>query len=86
MLKKNRTNSSILEKNGMLNVSTTNGYSHQMNSVGSSSRTYVNRSPHNLQQQSHQPSFQAVPELRRIDDNVIRLPKGPSGPGFMLKR
>lgn len=53
--------------------------------MGSSSRAYATRS--NQQQQQQQLSFQAVPELRRIDDNVIRLPRGPDGTtGFMLKR
>lgn len=69
----------------MSNISNTNGYSSPINSVGSSSRAYATRS--NQQQQQQQLSFQAVPELRRIDDNVIRLPRGPDGTtGFMLKR
>lgn len=78
----------IAEKNGMPNVSNTNGYSSQINSAGSSSRSYATRSL-NLQQQQQQQksSYQSVPELRRIDDNVIRLPRGPDGTtGFMLKR
>lgn len=84
----------IAEKNGMPNVNNTNGYSNQINSAGSSSRPYASRSlhyqPSNFQQQQQQQqqlSYQSVPELRRIDDNVIRLPRGPDGTtGFMLKR
>lgn len=38
-------------------------------------------------QQYQQPPLQVAPEIRRIDDNVIRLPRGPDGTtGFMLKR
>lgn len=89
---KTRTSLPVSEKNGMPNVNSTNGYSSP-NSIGNPSRAYVTRSPHyqpshfQQQQQQQQISFQAVPELRRIDDNVIRLPRGPDGTtGFMLKR
>lgn len=69
----------VTEKNEMPNVSNTNGYSSQIGSAGNSSRAYAIR--------SQQSSFQATPEMRRIDDNVIRLPRGPDGTaGFMLKR
>lgn len=75
-----------------------NGYSNRnlINSVGNSSRAFVRNSQpqlyhsyqpshHILQQQQH--TFQISPEMRRIDENVIRLPRGPDGTtGFMLKR
>lgn len=79
-------NLSVSEKNGMLNANT-NGYTTQTNSVGSSTRAYVTRSPQNQQQQPHQLPSQTVPEMR-LDNNVIRLPRGPGekSSGFMLKR
>lgn len=66
---------------------------NQINSVGNSSR--VVRTPQPQQYHSYQPShslhqqptFQISPEMRRVDENVIRLPRGPDGStGFMLKR
>lgn len=44
-------------------------------------------SHHLQQQQQQQLTIQISPEMRRIDENVIRLPRGPDGTtGFMLKR
>lgn len=51
-----------------------------MNATTASARNY---SP----LQSAQQSSQLQLEMRRIDDNVIRLPRGPDGTaGFILKR
>lgn len=87
MLSPYRTHLPIADKNGMPNVSNTNGYSTQINTAGTSSRPYATRSLNLQQQQQQKLSYQSVPELRRIDDNVIRLPRGPDGTtGFMLKR
>lgn len=92
-----RTNSSIPERNGIPVINNVNGYlnrniPNQINSVGNPSRANV-RSSHPQQyhsypsiQQQH-PSYQLASDARRIDDNVIRLPRGPDGTtGFMLKR
>lgn len=79
----------VAERNGLPNVNNTNGYSSQINSIGNTSRAFVTtRSPLYQQQQlQQQSSHQLAPEMRRIDDNVIRLPRGPDGTaGFMLKR
>lgn len=68
--------------------------------VGNSSRSFPPRLNYSSQQQNysnlHQQStpspsqynqYQIPPEMRRIDENVIRLPRGPDGStGFMLKR
>lgn len=72
---------------------------NQINSVGNSSRVNYVRNPVHQQYPTYQPShhhqslphqqhaFPIPPEMRRIDENVIRLPRGPDGTtGFMLKR
>lgn len=66
---------------------------NQTNSVGN---PVTRRNPqppqyHTYQPSNHlqqQPTFQISPEIRRIDENVIRLPRGPvpGSTGFMLKR
>lgn len=76
------------------NQNIVNGYSNRT-PVGTSSGAII-RNQHQIQQyNSYQPShhqqqqiaFQISPEMRRIDENVIRLPRGPDGTsGFMLKR
>lgn len=81
------------QKNGTINVNQTNGCSNGItNLVGNSPRAFVRNSQSQQYQtyqqssQHHQPIFQLTPEMRRIEENVIRLPRGPGGPGFMLKR
>lgn len=68
---------------------------NQTNSVGNPSRAFVRNSQpqqYHSYQPSHQqiqqqPTFQISPEMRRVDENIIRLPRGPDGTtGFMLKR
>lgn len=88
-----------VEKNGTTNHNNINGYSNrntanQTNPVGNSSRAFVRTAQpqqyHSYQPSHHlqqQPIFQISPEIRRVDENVIRLPRGPDGTtGFMLKR
>lgn len=102
-LSKIRVNAPTSDKNGTSNINIVNGFSNrnvsnQTNSVGNPPRPNIRNSHpqqyhsyqtlHFQQQQLQQPSFQVqAPEMRRIDDNVIRLPRGPDGTaGFMLKR
>lgn len=48
---------------------------------------YPNNFPSPAQQLQQQIAYAMAPELRRIDETVIRLPRGPDGStGFMLKR
>lgn len=72
---------------------TTNGFSNTDNS--NTNRTFIprNNSNQSMNQtarsygRNHSSPNQPSPELRRIEDNVIRLPRGPDGSaGFMLKR
>lgn len=91
------------DRNGSSNSNTNavNGYANRnvlnnTNPVANPLRTqYARNQQHTQQYPSYQPSqypyqqpaFQPLPEMRRIDDNVIRLPHGPDGTtGFMLKR
>lgn len=79
-------------KNGTSNLNQINGYSSRnTNLVGNSSRTFARNTQsqqyHTFKSPHHQqPELQLSPEMRQIEDNVIRLPRGPGGPGFMLKR
>lgn len=45
---------------------------------------------HQMQQQQQQQlptmPYYVQPDTRRVDENVIRLPRGPDGPGFVMKR
>lgn len=91
--------SNLSNINGIGSNSNRNMYSQTTSLAGNSSRGFIRNSqpqPQPQQYQSYQPShqqqqqlppFQLPPEMRRIDDNVIRLPRGPDGTtGFMFKR
>lgn len=83
------------DRNGTTNTNNmpiNNGYSNRTLINHSTARTYArnHQSSQHPYQQQQQPAFQPPPpppEMRRIDDNVIRLPRGPDGTsGFILKR
>lgn len=90
----------IFNQNNTNGYTNRNNLSNHSSPVANTSRQQYIRSyqpnqlqylPHQYQLTSqlyqHQPNvFQMQHDMQRIDENVIRLPRGPEGPGFMFKR